>query len=105
MSDQLVFSIRDSKVRERLLRGANLTLQKTEEICCAAESMLAQMKVVGDTAETTVSAVKVEQEHQGHQDKTMAVGRPLRKHGICGRKHEQYKRELCPAYASYATSV
>ena len=98
LRDRLVFGIRDSKVRERLLREANLTLQKTEEICRAAESMLAQMKVVGDTVETTVSAVKVEQEHQGHPDKTMATSRPVRECGNCGRKHEQYKRELCPAY-------
>ena len=67
-----MFGIRDSKVREWFLQEANLTLQKREEICCAAESILVQMKVVGENTDTTVSAVKVEQDHQGHTDKAMA---------------------------------
>ena len=98
LRDRLVFGIRDSKVRERLLREANLTLPKTEEICRAAESMLAQMKVVSDNADTTISAIKVEQDHQGYSDKAMANSKPARECGNCGRKHEQHKRELCPAY-------
>ena len=59
LRDHLVFGIRDDKVREGLLRESNLTLAKTDEICCAAESMEAQMRVVGsgDTTNTTVSAV------------------------------------------------
>ena len=38
---------KDTKVRERLLRVANLSLSKTDEICRASESMLAQIKIVG----------------------------------------------------------
>ena len=98
LRDRLVFGIRDSKVRERLLRETNLTLQKTDEICCAAESMLAQMKVFGDNAETTVSAVKVEPDHQCPPDKPKPNSKPARECGNCGRRHEQHKRELCPAY-------
>lgn len=49
-----------SKVGERLLRENNLTLQKTEKVRRTAGSMLAQMKVIGDTVKTTVSAVNVE---------------------------------------------
>ena len=48
LRDRLLFGINDAKVRERLLREANLTLAKTDEICRAAESMRAQIKVVGD---------------------------------------------------------
>ena len=57
LRDHLVFGIRDDKVRERFLRESNLTLAKTNEICHAAESMEAQMRVVGsgDTTNTTVS--------------------------------------------------
>ena len=44
LRDRLVFGIRDSKVRERLLRESKLTLAKTDEICRAAESMQAQIK-------------------------------------------------------------
>ena len=47
LRDRLVFGIRDGKVRERLLRESNLTLQKTDEICHAAENMLAQVKLQG----------------------------------------------------------
>ena len=62
--DRLVFGIKDDKVREQLLCESNLTLSKTDEICRAAESMIAQMKVVGhmDSLGTTVSAVR------SHQD-------------------------------------
>ena len=64
LRDRLVFGIRNGKVRKRLPKESNLTLQKTQEIYRAAESMLAQMRVVSDNAETTVSAVKVQQEQQ-----------------------------------------
>ena len=58
LRDRLVFGIKDDKVRDRLLRESALTLSKTDEICRAAESMVAQMKVVSDTSETTINAVK-----------------------------------------------
>ena len=38
--------LRDAKVRERLLRESNLTLQKTDEICRAAKSTSQQLKLV-----------------------------------------------------------
>ena len=53
--DRLVFGIRDNKVRERLLWKSKLTLADTDEICHAAKSMLAQMKVFDDG--TTMSAM------------------------------------------------
>lgn len=56
LRDRLVFRIRDTKVKERLLREYGLTLAKTDEICRAAESMINQMKIVKD-AETDVSKV------------------------------------------------
>ena len=45
LRDRLVFGICDTKTREWLLRVADLTLQQTDDICHAAESMVAQMKV------------------------------------------------------------
>ena len=50
-----MFRIKDSKTRERLLRESSLTLEKTDEICHAAESMLAQMKIVDEGAGTAAS--------------------------------------------------
>ena len=55
LRDRLVFGIRDNKVREMLLRKSKLTLADTDEICHAAECILAQMKVVDDSARVSVS--------------------------------------------------
>ena len=38
LCDRLVFSIRDSKTREHLLREPALTVRHTDEICHSAES-------------------------------------------------------------------
>ena len=40
-----MFGIRDSKVRERLLREKNLSLEETDEICHSHETMVQQMRV------------------------------------------------------------
>lgn len=58
LGDLLIFGIVDIKVKERLLRESNLRLAKTDEICLAAESTFAQMKIVKDTSETNVNAMK-----------------------------------------------
>jgi len=58
LRDCLIFGIREDKVRERLLGETQLTLTKTGEVCCAAESMTAQMKVVGDTPDAVVQSIK-----------------------------------------------
>jgi len=82
LRDRLVFGVRDAKVRERLLREANLTLAKTDEICRAAESTSQQLKLV-EPQEQTVHAV----ERQTSKEC-----------GKCGRKHAFFKKELCPAF-------
>ena len=58
LRDRLVFGISDSKVRERLLRESDLTLERTDEICRAAESMIVQMKIVDGNTGDMVSAIK-----------------------------------------------
>ena len=101
LRDRLVFGIQDNKVRERLLREASLTLLKTDEICHAAESMLAQMKVVGDNSGATVSVVRAEQDHLHNptdQTKKTLDAKPVRECWNCGHKHEYRTRESCPAY-------
>ena len=45
LRDKLVFGIRNSKVRERLLREKNLSLEETDEICHSHETMVQQMRV------------------------------------------------------------
>ena len=98
LRDRLVFGIRDAKVRERLLRKTTLTLAKTDEICHAAESMMAQMKVVEDGYGTTVNAVKTEQKHLQKPQEGVSDGKRTRECWNCGRRHEFHKRELYPAY-------
>ena len=104
LCDRLVFGIRDSKVRERLLRETKLTLEKTDEICRASESMLAQMKIVGNSEGQTVNAV-----NRGNKTKSPVANRQRRKTrggkhintkqcGNCGTEHDYTKKELCPAY-------
>ena len=90
-----MFGIRDQKTRERLLRESDLTLKRMDEICHAAESMSAQLKVVEDNSSSAVVS---------------AVDRPTRRQEgganakcgkecwNCGRRHDFQRRESCPAY-------
>ena len=103
LRDRLVFGIRDNKVRERLLRGTKLTLEKTDEVCRASESMLAQMKVVGNNVAPLVPGVSaVNNQRKKHKPQEGRKNKP--KHatskecGSCGMNHDQTKREMCPAY-------
>ena len=95
-----MFGIKDDKVREQLLCESNLTLSKTDEICRAAESMIAQMKVVGhiDSLGTTVSAVRSHQEHKQSSIDKPHDSKHTRECWNCGRRHEYHQKELCPAY-------
>ena len=45
LRDRLVFGIRDTKTRERLLREPALTLKRTDAICHAAESTISRHKI------------------------------------------------------------
>ena len=44
--DKIVFEVRDGRVKERLLREANLTLQSALDICRAAETSTYQAKMM-----------------------------------------------------------
>ena len=46
LRDRLLFDVRNNKLRERLLKETKLALEKTDEICRASESTIAQMKLV-----------------------------------------------------------
>lgn len=92
LRDRLVFGIKDNKARD-YSEKSKLISADTDEICHAAESMLAQLKVVNDTA--TVNAIKSDEQKT---TEILANGRGLRESWNCGRKHKYYKRELCPAF-------
>ena len=48
LRDRSIFDIHYAKVQERLLRESQLTLKKTDKICCASESTAAKVKEVSD---------------------------------------------------------
>ena len=100
-----MFGIRDSKVRERLLREKNLSLEKTDEICCSHETMVQQMRVVGNAGLSVADAGNV-----NAVSKKPKRGKRRRSRGsrnantwgnsckFCGREHDLAKRENCPAF-------
>ena len=93
-------------MREQLLREADLTLKKTDEICRAAESMAAQMKIVGDTSgHTMVNVIKTKgPQTPAHKRSTQSqynkanTGKQTRECWNCGQNHEIANKESCPAY-------
>ena len=97
LRDRLIFGIRDVKVRERLLREPNLLLAKTDQICRAAESMTVQMKEIADESTAAVHMVKEPETQKKNPDKSKTTS-STRECWNCGRKHEYYRRDLCPAY-------
>ena len=98
LQDHLVLGIKDDEVRKRLLRESNLMLCKTDEICQAAENMVAQMKVVSDTSETTINVVKSRHQTTSAISQPNTDSKPSRECWNCGCTHQYHKKELCPAY-------
>ena len=98
LRDRLVFGIRDSKVRERLLRETKLTLQRTDEICRASESMQKQMKVVGEKSDVPVNAVSKGKFQYKKKDKSNVANKQTKECGNCGQRHDMSRKENCPAH-------
>ena len=105
LRDKLMFGIRDSKVRERLLREKNLSLEKTDEICRSHETcMVQQMRVVGDASLSVADAGNVNAVSKKPKRGKRRRGRGSRNANtrgnsceFCGREHDLAKRENCPA--------
>ena len=100
-----MFGIRDSKVRERLLREKNLSLEKTDEICRSHETMVQQMKVVGDADLRFADAGNVNAVSRKPKGGKRRRGRGSRNANtrgnsceFCGREHDLANRENCPAF-------
>ena len=83
LRDRFLFGISDHKVRERLLHESALTLKKTDEICRASESSLAQMREVGQT--DMVSVIKTAKKGRRQRNATSKQGKAC---GNCGRHHK-----------------
>lgn len=86
--DQLVFGIGDDKTREKLLSDNNLTLDKAEQVCKAAEATAAH-RGVWDSQQKQVNAVRNSKQSQGENRQGN------RKCPKCARTHAVGN---CPAY-------
>ena len=105
LRDRLVLGLRDDKMRERLLRINDLTLEKAIDICKASEQTSAQLQAMQSGTHDVVSFVRKRQTR--HAASTPAnrtykkTSTPKRATTVeqdckyCGRQHG--KRE-CPAY-------
>ena len=90
LRDRLIFDIPDAKVRERLLRGSQLTLEKTDKICRVSESTASQMKEVsgGESVSAFESETKARRQQHKKQDCNKPEEESNKPCGNCGRRHE-----------------
>ena len=109
LRDHLLFGMRASKVRERLLRESKLNLATTDKICRAVESMQAQMKIMGDVTKSETNKVvpetnNVDPEYTDNLRKSWRPPRRRPQQGPgrlgkecknCGYQHPENK-ESCP---------
>ena len=107
--DKIVFGINDERVKERLLREADLDLRKALDICRAAESSKQQLASMSDnTSQSQINAVGTKKgghayggargKDTGQRDSGKHENGQRRQHkkcGYCGNKHRPKK---CPAY-------
>ena len=93
-----MFEIRDSKVRERILREKNLSLEKTDEICRSHETMVQQMKVVGDAGNVNAVSEKPQRRKRRRGRGSRNANTRGNSCEFCRREHDFAKRENCPAF-------
>ena len=118
LRDRLIFGIRDSRVRERLLREKDLTLKKTDEMCQAAESTRCHLSVInrdsGDREDAGATVHAMTRPGQGYgvrpspaagaqrsSEQWPRVGE-LDECGNCGRTHGKFRSE-CPALGRFCS--
>ncbi|GBL65032.1 Transposon Ty3-I Gag-Pol polyprotein, partial [Araneus ventricosus] len=93
--DRIVLGIRDSGLKERLLRESGLGLEKAIEIVRAAETSREQLRSMKEETAATVNSVK--RNRRQNQPKQSSQDYECKK---CGRKH---KPRECPAYGKVCT--
>ena len=96
--DQVVVGIRDTKLKEKLLRDEHLTLERAITTCLASEVAKQQMKVLqGDDREpANVSEIRSRKNRRKPaKEKYQPDKQQQRKCGRCGKTHAFKK---CPAW-------
>lgn len=103
--DKIVFSLNDQRLKERLLREPNLTLERVIDICRAAETAKAQIQAMSSTMQEKAVHVmhktKCNDSHQQWQQ-----GRKLQhrsenkksKEKMCRKCGKSHPPRQCPAF-------
>ena len=106
--DRIVVGIRDDAVRSRLLRETTLDLQKTIDICRAAEQSKSHLDAIKSEALLQgVQAVKKivgrSKRTERQQDKQTKSGKIMVDCKYCGLSHEKDKAK-CPSFGRTCSS-
>lgn len=91
LKDKIVFGVKSSQVREKLLTEDKLTLDKAVAICLASEQASKQLVVMeskGTTSNVNTIKNNKKESSQSNADKKFGCKR-------CGLSH---KRQACPAF-------
>ena len=108
IQDRIICGILDDGLRERLLRQDNLTLDKTLQVCRAAEQTRAQAQALSSTGENASIPVdflsKTKKKFSGSRSKQSKPqgGSTSKPQGrtdsdACGRCGYQHSKDKCPA--------
>ena len=100
LRDRILFGISNQKLKEHLLCEADLTLNRTLEICRAAELSSDQLKEVSRLSDNlSVNAIK---STNGRPSGNSGQLQMIKDCHFCGRKHERDKN-ACPAWGKQCT--
>ncbi|XP_068224306.1 uncharacterized protein [Palaemon carinicauda] len=104
LRDRIMFGISDDKVRDRLLRERNLTLERTLKICQVSEVSIAQQEEINRVLESKVITVSAKlKDPVGRMKPVTDVHRKLEETDwindcrFCGKSHRKVK-EVCPVW-------
>lgn len=99
--DKIVFSISDQRLKERLLRETNLTLEKTVDICRAAEAAKTQIQAMGEQNKT-VHAIKKKSNDakQNKRCEKKSYQQQKAESFICKKCGKSHPPRQCPAFGA-----
>ena len=98
LRDRIVLGIRDDKMRERLLRYNDLTLQKAVDIIKAAEQTEHQVKLMGASANVNVLKQGRSKSNRSSMQSRAANNKQQSSRGTCGRCGTSHAKKKCPAF-------
>lgn len=99
--DKLVFSINDTRLKERLLRDNDLTLRKTIEICRSAEVAKSQIQAMQSTTAAQDTSVDALRKITGHIESGHSKNKTSNdKQMVCYKCGNKHALRQCPAYGA-----